>query len=209
MARAGYIILERDGFRCVYCGYSPVDGDNVVLTIDHIYPVALGGTDRADNLVACCESCNFQKQAKSLGPDAHHRLAVQVRERNQRWGILDHLIIDLGSISAEKRSVRNWQVIDWMLRETGDILELEHPRSSAGALWRIFALALKAIPEYKRLTGDYATSGVIESALKEMIANSGMAQKALCEDCHARTVARFVSEGGNNLQDIFGNGHID
>lgn len=33
MARAGYIILERDGFRCVYCGYSPVDGDDVVLTV--------------------------------------------------------------------------------------------------------------------------------------------------------------------------------
>jgi 5-methylcytosine-specific restriction endonuclease McrA len=33
-------------------------------TVDHIIPVAKGGTDDLDNLVAACKRCNFSKQDK-------------------------------------------------------------------------------------------------------------------------------------------------
>ena len=33
-------------------------------TVDHIVPVAKGGTDDPENLVAACRKCNFSKQDK-------------------------------------------------------------------------------------------------------------------------------------------------
>lgn len=47
-------ILERDKV-CVYCG------NEAFLNIDHVIPVAMGGSNDEDNLVACCEDCNQTK----------------------------------------------------------------------------------------------------------------------------------------------------
>ena len=52
-------ILDRDGFRCRYCGRDA--GDGVKLVVDHIYPHSAGGSNRDDNLVAVCEDCNLGK----------------------------------------------------------------------------------------------------------------------------------------------------
>ena len=48
-------IFVRDGRICKHCGCS----DN--LTIDHIHPVAHGGTDELENLQVLCRSCNSKK----------------------------------------------------------------------------------------------------------------------------------------------------
>ena len=48
-------VLDRDQGRCVYCRHS-----NVRLELDHVRPRAVG-SDRADNLVACCRDCNVAK----------------------------------------------------------------------------------------------------------------------------------------------------
>jgi 5-methylcytosine-specific restriction endonuclease McrA len=50
-------ILLRDGAECFWCG---MDAD----TVDHVIPVAKGGTDDPENLVAACRKCNFAKQDK-------------------------------------------------------------------------------------------------------------------------------------------------
>lgn len=52
-------ILQRDGYRCRYCGRSPKDG--VKLEIDHIIPVSKGGTNDVRNLVTACQQCNRGK----------------------------------------------------------------------------------------------------------------------------------------------------
>lgn len=64
--RLRFEILRRDGFRCYYCG---VRGNEVetTLTIDHVVPVSLGGTDDPENLVAACGDCNAGKSAVSPG----------------------------------------------------------------------------------------------------------------------------------------------
>ena len=54
-------LYMRDDFCCVYCGASALDSD-AVLTIDHILPRELGGTNEHSNLVTCCKSCNSSKQ---------------------------------------------------------------------------------------------------------------------------------------------------
>lgn len=48
-------VIDRDQGRCVYCRRS-----NVRLELDHVRPRAIG-SDRVDNLVACCHDCNVAK----------------------------------------------------------------------------------------------------------------------------------------------------
>lgn len=72
-------ILERDGWKCVYCGQpltydlipSPY-GDGAYVspkgyqypTMDHVHPRSQGGKHGMDNVVAACGKCNSRKQAK-------------------------------------------------------------------------------------------------------------------------------------------------
>jgi 5-methylcytosine-specific restriction endonuclease McrA len=55
-------IFERDGFRCVYCGF---DGSTfngwAFLQLDHFKPRSRGGTDDPENLVTACVICNQMK----------------------------------------------------------------------------------------------------------------------------------------------------
>lgn len=56
-------VLERDGFRCTYCGG---DGDEAPLHCDHVIPRSRGGKSTPDNLVAACRRCNSSKRASFL-----------------------------------------------------------------------------------------------------------------------------------------------
>ncbi len=57
-------ILERDGYRCVWCGREAVDG--VKLEIDHITPVSEGGLTEEDNLRTLCFECNRGRSGLNL-----------------------------------------------------------------------------------------------------------------------------------------------
>jgi hypothetical protein len=48
-------VWERDGQMCHYCG-KPLTFDEC--TVDHVWPLALGGVDANWNLVAACKPCN-------------------------------------------------------------------------------------------------------------------------------------------------------
>lgn len=54
-------ILERDGYRCSYCGATAADGSR--LEVDHFIPRSMGGADREDNLLTACDRCNNGKSA--------------------------------------------------------------------------------------------------------------------------------------------------
>ena len=65
--RTRFEVLRRDEFRCMYCGLrAPETGEG--LTVDHVVPVALGGSDAPSNLVAACRDCNAGKS--SIQPDS-------------------------------------------------------------------------------------------------------------------------------------------
>jgi 5-methylcytosine-specific restriction endonuclease McrA len=51
-------ILERDGYRCRYCG---VPASHV----DHLHPLSRGGRWTATNMVACCARCNSSRRGSS------------------------------------------------------------------------------------------------------------------------------------------------
>lgn len=84
--RLRFEIFKRDGFRCLYCGANP---NQRPLQVDHVEPVALGGTDDPFNLVTACVDCNGGKSAVPLDQrahaapvdtEAHYEQAEQIRE---------------------------------------------------------------------------------------------------------------------------------
>lgn len=74
--RTRFEVLRRDDYTCRYCRSK----DNP-LTIDHVVPVSLGGTDEPSNLVASCMDCNSGKA--STAPD--QGLVDDVDEDAARW----------------------------------------------------------------------------------------------------------------------------
>lgn len=61
--RLRFFVLERDGFKCQYCGAT---GEGIRLQVDHRVSRADGGSDDPSNLVTACAACNHGKGAKSL-----------------------------------------------------------------------------------------------------------------------------------------------
>jgi hypothetical protein len=52
-------IYKKYHYTCVYCGFDGRPFDSwVQLSIDHVLPKNSGGTDKPENLVPACRSCN-------------------------------------------------------------------------------------------------------------------------------------------------------
>lgn len=54
-------LKEKWGNRCAYCGAVRP------LTVDHVHPLARGGTNYITNILPACKPCNCAKKAKTLG----------------------------------------------------------------------------------------------------------------------------------------------
>lgn len=76
--RTRYEVLKRDNHTCRYCGASAPEAK---LTVDHVTPIALGGTDDPSNLVAACHDCNAGKA--STNPDA--ATVEDVKQTDLKW----------------------------------------------------------------------------------------------------------------------------
>lgn len=74
--RVRFEVLRRDNYTCRYC--KSTDGP---LTIDHVTPDVLGGTNDPSNLVTACKDCNAGKA--SSAPDA--ATVAQVSDDAVRW----------------------------------------------------------------------------------------------------------------------------
>ncbi len=66
--RIRFSIFERDGFTCQYCGKMPPD---VMLHVDHIFPVCEGGSNAPENLRTSCQDCNSGKSGRVLNGNAN------------------------------------------------------------------------------------------------------------------------------------------
>lgn len=84
--RIRFEILRRDNHTCQYCGASAPD---VVLHIDHVMPEALGGSDKADNLVTACKDCNAGKA--SIDPGSPLVASLGDRAAAYALGMLDKM----------------------------------------------------------------------------------------------------------------------
>ena len=65
--RVRFEVFKRDSFTCQYCG---VKAPEVILEVDHITPVAEGGSNDLLNLVTSCRDCNSGKSDKKLSDES-------------------------------------------------------------------------------------------------------------------------------------------
>lgn len=105
--RLRYEILRRDSHTCRYCGASASDAP---LRVDHVTPVALGGTDEPSNLVTSCEPCNSGKSSAS--PDA--ALVADVSDDALRWAdAMKQAAENLREQEAPKLEYRDAFLAEW------------------------------------------------------------------------------------------------
>ncbi len=95
-------ILRRDNNTCTYCGRKPPE---VKLTIDHVVPEALGGSDDPSNLTTACEDCNGGKSATPA--DASTVAAVQ--EDARRWATAQQFVAEKMLEEMRQRSGKHDQ----------------------------------------------------------------------------------------------------
>lgn len=57
-------VYKRDNYTCRYCGMKNME--HGVISLDHVIPLARGGSNLFDNLVTSCCYCNNKKHDKSL-----------------------------------------------------------------------------------------------------------------------------------------------
>ncbi|EEG27390.1 HNH endonuclease [Corynebacterium matruchotii] len=69
---------QRLPYRCAQCGAEPVTGRGG-LELDHVVPVAEGGTDGFDNLQWLCASCHAEKSRREAKRGISRRVARRRR----------------------------------------------------------------------------------------------------------------------------------
>lgn len=140
--RLRYEILRRDGHTCRYCGATPPD---VKLTVDHVVPVALGGTDEPTNLVSACAECNAGKASSS--PDA--AIVANVADDALRWAAAMRAAaaIQEGQSAQREAYVNSFDQAwhDWTYTDTGE--PIERPEAWPDSIARFYDLGL----EFERL----------------------------------------------------------
>lgn len=58
-------VLNRDDYRCGYCGITSGELRKREFTVDHILPASRGGKNSWSNTICSCSSCNQQKGDKT------------------------------------------------------------------------------------------------------------------------------------------------
>jgi len=80
-------LAEAAGYACGYCRSPSLAG--VPLAVDHIVPLAAGGTDHPPNLCLACYRCNEFKGAQTTGMDSLTSMVNPLFHPNQQnWS--DH-----------------------------------------------------------------------------------------------------------------------
>jgi 5-methylcytosine-specific restriction endonuclease McrA len=89
-AEEGLKILERDHYRCQYCGLDGVASfeNSLIMTVDFVLPRARKGKKDPKNLVAACRPCNRIKGGRVFANfDEAKTYVLQRRtELKKKWG---------------------------------------------------------------------------------------------------------------------------
>lgn len=137
--RTRYEVLKRDNHTCRYCGASAPDAK---LTVDHVTPVALGGTDDPSNLVAACRDCNYGKASTS--PDA--ALVADVSQRAVEWAAAIATYNAAQMADRKKRDAyvrrftKSWE--RWHYGPPQDRKSIPMPADWKVTVWQFYGLGL-------------------------------------------------------------------
>ncbi len=114
------VVYDIDGHTCVYCGSKQDERSSfcgkTILSVDHLYPHSMGGSDKISNLVTSCTRCNSRK-TNSLESPFERFVWVTSRRRKalKRWhGITITLLSDtrrlVHMINEARIKKRNWMI---------------------------------------------------------------------------------------------------
>jgi 5-methylcytosine-specific restriction endonuclease McrA len=82
------LVQQRTQFRCEYCHYPELLSTSP-LSIDHLQPQSLGGSDNSDNLALACRRCNERRYNFTTGINPQTEINVPLfNPHQQRW--LEH-----------------------------------------------------------------------------------------------------------------------
>lgn len=116
-------VFKRDEFTCQYCGAKAPDA---ILHIDHIVPVAEGGTNDILNLVTACRDCNLGKGKRMLDDDSAMQVAQdrmeEMEARREQLQMLyewNKTIIELQNDEVESVNVLIKQMTGYGFNEIG------------------------------------------------------------------------------------------
>jgi 5-methylcytosine-specific restriction endonuclease McrA len=83
-------VLKRDSFKCQYCGRSAPE---VLLQVDHMEPVAKGGSDEVVNLITSCFDCNSGKSDRRINDQSVlEKQKLQIDELQERREQLEMML---------------------------------------------------------------------------------------------------------------------
>ena len=107
--RTRFEIFKRDGFRCVYCGATPLQKP---LHVDHVVPQAEGGASKPSNLVTACADCNLGKAAVPLEQKRFAPKIATQADKDHAQQILEYLAIQR-EVEAAKTKVADVVADRW------------------------------------------------------------------------------------------------
>lgn len=145
--RTRFEVMRRDGHACRYCGAMAPD---VKLHVDHVMPVALGGTDKPDNLVTACVDCNAGKTSTS--PDA--------------TVVADVKAADLALAEAMKRAADEAITASSAARHA-EYVQVFHLMWGEWTNWKNEDMPMPA--DWRRTIQQFADAGLPEELLAEAI----------------------------------------
>lgn len=106
--RTRFEVFKRDRFTCQYCGRTP---PNVLLEVDHIVPVAAGGSDDETNLTTSCWECNSGKSDRLLeegtAPVVSREVTDRLAERIEQATAYTELVAQLQALLERQISMVN------------------------------------------------------------------------------------------------------
>ena len=130
-------VFKRDKFTCQYCGRMAPD---VILEVDHIKPVAEGGTNKMINLITSCRDCNRGKGKVKLSDDAElkkqQKQLVELADKREQLEMLMNWKLELADLESQEVEY----ISDYLDKRTGYCLN-EHGELTARGLLKQFSFA--------------------------------------------------------------------
>lgn len=160
-------VFKRDEFMCAYCGSTP---PAVVLQVDHIHPVAEGGTNDIDNLITSCQPCNIGKGANVLT-----NIPISLKEKAALIAEKEAQIKAYYEIMQEQEIRLEDEM--WMIAE---IIESGSSKSGMNRGW------LSSIKKFVKHMGFFEVKDAAEIARGKFIYGGKKTFLYFCGICHNR-----------------------
>lgn len=171
--RVRFEVLRRDNHTCQYCGAKAPD---VVLHIDHVMPVSLGGDDKPSNLLTACQSCNGGKA--SIAPGSPLVESLGERAAAYALGMIDKMTRLRASFEVAEQYTEDfehywnkWESAGKRVPLPPDYEMTVYRWSNMGVPMRLLELAINKAMTKDRLYGDYPEfsymAGIVARKLDE------------------------------------------